>query len=189
MLAVLDLDVREVLGRGPVHVHSASGEECEVDGVRGSEHVEALPVRIGTAIAATDRGEESFGRRVGADDECDIAEAGQDLRASRIEGLRAGGTRRVAAADPNTAPTEFLGERRAGDEAGIAVADGVGAGHVLHVFPFDARVGQGGPGGDHSVLGEVTTPFAPRVHADPENCDVLTVGRGRGGHPFTGAQT
>ena len=77
---VFDLDLREVLQRGAVEVHAAAGQQGEVDGVGRADEVEALPVGVVFAFSA-DRGEEAFGGGVGADDQGDVAESGQDLGA------------------------------------------------------------------------------------------------------------
>ncbi len=124
------------------------------------DEVEALPVGVVFAFPA-DGGEEPFGGGVGADDQGDVAESGQDLGAGALQGLAAGGAGGVAGGDRDAVPAEFLGEGGAGDEAGVAVADGVGAGDELDLAPVQAGFGQGGAGGDDAVFGEVAAPFAP----------------------------
>ena len=148
--------------------------------------MEALPVGIVLAVAAADGGEEALGCRVGADHQRDVAEAGEDLCPRRVERLRAGRACGVAAADAHTAPSELLCKRGPGDEARVSVADGVRAGDVLDVLPLHVGVGERSASGNHAVLGEVAPPLAPRVHADPEDRDVLPVA---GTHGFTGAHT
>ena len=167
---VLDLHRGEVLERCAVEVHPPPRQQREVHRVRRTDQVEALPVRVVLAFAA-DRCEEALRRGVGANDERHIAKAGEDLGAGALQRLRAAGARRVARADRDAVPAELLGERRACHEAGVAVADGVGARHQLDLAPVQACFGQCGPGGDHAVLGEVATPLAPRVHARAEDVD------------------
>ena len=67
-----------------------------------------------------------------------------------------------------------MGEGGSGDEAGVAVADGVGAGDELDLAPVQAGFGQGGAGGDDAVFGEVVSPFAPGVHPGAQDVDRLT---------------
>ena len=170
VLGVLDLHLGEVLERGAVEVHPPPRQQREVHRVRRADQVEALPVRIVLALAADWR-EETLRRGVGTDHQRHVAESGEDLSAGALQRLRTAGTRRVARADRNAVPAELLGERRPCDEARVAVADGVGACHQLDLAPVQAGLGQCGPGGDHAVLGEVTTPLAPRVHARAEDVD------------------
>ena len=80
MARVLHLDVGEVFQGGAVEVHAAAGQQGEVDGVGGADEVKALPVGVVFAFSA-DGGEEAFGGGVGADDQGDVAEPGQDLGA------------------------------------------------------------------------------------------------------------
>ena len=127
---VLHLDLGEVLGRGAVEVHPAAGEQREVHRVGRAEQVEPQPVGIVAAFAA-DRGEEALRRGVGADDQRDVAEAGEDLGPGRLRGPGPPTRRRRSLRDRDAVPAQLLGERGAGDEAGVAVADGVGAGDEL----------------------------------------------------------
>ena len=168
---VLHLDAGEVVGGRAVDVHAASCVEREVHRVGCPQQVEAQPVGVVPALAA-DRREESLRRGVGTDHQRHVAVPGQDLRTRLVEGLRARGARGVAGRDAHAGPAQLLGERRAGDEPGVPVADGVGPGDVLDVAPGEAGVVECGPRRDHPVLGEVTAPLAPGMHADPEDRDV-----------------
>ena len=168
MPGVLHLHVREVLRRRAVEVHPAPGQQGEVHGVGGTDQVEALPVRIITAFPA-DRGEEPLRGGVGTDHQCDVAHPGQDLRAGGLQGLGTRRARRVTRRHRDAGPPELLGERRTGDEARVAVADGVRSGDELNLAPIHPGVAQGGAGGDDAVLGEVASPLAPRVHACAED--------------------
>ena len=170
VLGVLDLHRGEVLERGAVEIHPPPRQQREVHRVRRTDQMEALPVGIVLALAA-DRGEEALRRGVGADHQRHVAESGEDLGPGALQGLRAAGARSVAGADRDAVPAKLLGERRTRDEAGVAVADRVGACDQLDLAPVQARLGQCGPGGDHAVLGEVTAPLAPRVHARAEDVD------------------
>ena len=161
---VFDLDLGKIVQRGAVEVHAPACEQGEVDGVGGPDQVEALPVGVVAAFPA-DGGEEAFGGGVGADDQRDVAEAGQDLGARALQSLRSAGARGVAGGDRDPVPAQLLGKGRARYETGIAVADGVRAGNELDLAPVQAGLGQRGAGGDDAVLGEVASPFAPRVHA------------------------
>src|SRR5258705_278988 len=76
----------------------------------------------------------------GADDEGDIAQAREDLCPCGGERGRARGARGIRARHPRTVPAERLRECRAGDIAGIAVADRVRAGDELDIAPLDPRV-------------------------------------------------
>ena len=138
---VLHLDLREVVAGGAVEVHAATRVQREVRGVGGAEHVEAQPVGVVGALAA-DGGEEALGRGVGTDDERDVAEAGEDLRPRVVQRVRARRAGRVARRHAHARPAELLRERRPGDEARVAVADGVGAGDVLDVVPREPGVGR-----------------------------------------------
>ena len=89
----------------------------------------------------------------------------------RLQGLGAGGAGGVAGGDRDAVPAEFLGEGGAGDEAGVAVADGVRAGHELDLAPVQSGFGQGGACGDDAVFGEVASPFAPGMHAGAEDVE------------------
>jgi hypothetical protein len=94
MLGVLDLDLREVLECCAVEIHPSARQQREVHRVCRADQMEALPVRVILSFAA-DRGEKSLGRGVGADDESDVAEPGQDLRAGALQRLRPAGARRI----------------------------------------------------------------------------------------------
>ncbi len=169
---VFDLDLGEVLVGGAVERHPPPGVQGEVARVGGTEEPEAEPVRIVLAVA-TDRCEESLGRGVGADHEGDVTQAGEDLGPGRVDGMGAGRAGRVARRHPGSRPAEGLGHGGAGDEAGIAVADGVGTRHVLDIGPGQAGVGKGVAGRGDPVLHEVAAPFAPRVHAHTEDGYVI----------------
>ncbi len=168
MTGVLDLHLGEVLERGAVEVHPPPRQQREVHRVGRADQVEPLPVRV-VAAFTTDRGEEALGRGVGADHQRDVAESGQDLGAGALQRLRAAGAGRVAGADRDTVPAELLRERRTGDEARVAVADGVRAGDQLDLAPVQAGLVQRGPGGGDAVFGEVVAPLAPWVHAGAED--------------------
>ena len=124
-----------------------------------------------------DRGESPLRRGVGADDQRDVAKTGQDLGAGALQRLGTAGAGGIAGADRDAVPAELLRERRPGDEARVAVADGVGAGDQLDLPPVQPGLGQCGARGDHAVFGEVAAPFAPRVHPGAE--DVERFGRAR----------
>ena len=136
--------------------------------VRRADQVEALPVRVVLAFPA-DRREETLRRGVRTDHQRDVAESRQDLSPRALQGLRAAGARRVARGDGNAVPAELLGERRARDEAGVSVADRVGACNELDLAPVKPGLGERGARGDDAVLGEVASPFphgcmpAPRM--------------------------
>ena len=83
---VLHLDLGEVFRRRTVEVHAAAGQQREVDRVHRPDQVEALPVGVVLAFPAH-RGEGALGRGVGADHQCDVAEAGQDVRAGALQRL------------------------------------------------------------------------------------------------------
>ena len=168
VLRVLHLDLGEVLGGGAVQVHSAAGQEGEVHRVHRAQQVEALPVGVVLALAA-DGCERALRRGVGTDDQCDVAEAGQDVGAGALQRLRTTGARGVRRGHRHAVPAQLLGERRTGDEAGVTVADGVSAGNQLDLTPVQAGLGQRRAGGDDAVLGEVAAPLAPRVHAGTED--------------------
>ena len=170
VLGVLDLDLREVLGRRAVEVHPSPREQREVHRVHRADQVEALPVGVVLALAA-DRGESPLRRGVGADHQRHIAETGQDVRAGALQRLRTAGAGGVAGADRHAVPAELLRERRPGDEARIAVADGVGPGDQLDLSPVQAGLGQCGARGDHAVFGEVAAPLAPGVHPGAEDVE------------------
>ena len=172
VLRVLHLHPREVVAGRAVDVHASTRVQREVHRVGGTEQVEAQPVGVVLAIAAADGGEEALRRGVGADHEHDVGEAGEDLRTCLVQCLRARRARGVVRRHAHAGPAELLRERGAGDEAGVAVADGVGAGDVLDVAPRESGVGERGTCRDHAVLGEVASPLAPRVHADAEDGDV-----------------
>src|SRR5204863_9635235 len=84
----------------------------------------------------------------------------------------AGRARGIRAGDGRSLPAERLGERRSGDEARVAVANGVGARDELDVAPREAGVVEGRLGGMHSVLDEVAAPLAPTAHPDAEDFDL-----------------
>ena len=170
MLGVLDLHLREVLERCAVEVHAAASQQREVHRVRRADQMEPLPVRVIAAFPA-DRGEEALRRGVGTDHQRDVAEAGQDLRAGALQRLRSAGARRIRRRHRHAVPAQLLGERRARDESGIAVADGVGAGDQLDLPPVHTGFGQRRPRGGHPVFGEVVAPLAPRVHARTEDVE------------------
>src|SRR5262249_39834734 len=174
VLGVLDLHLREVLERGAVQVHSPPRQQREVHRVGGPDEVEPLPVGVVLALAPDGR-EEALRCGVGADDERDVAEPGQDLSAGALQRLRSAGARGVARADGHPVPAELLRERGARDEPRISVADGVGAGHQLDLAPVQAGFAQGGARGGHPVFGEVVAPLAPGVHPGAE--DVERFGR------------
>ena len=75
MARVLHLHLGEVAFGGAVHVHAPAGVEREVRRVGGAEQAEAQPVGV-VGTVATDGREEALGRGVGANDEGDLAEAG-----------------------------------------------------------------------------------------------------------------
>ncbi|CNU11193.1 Uncharacterised protein [Mycobacterium tuberculosis] len=168
MPGVLDLHLSEVLDCGAVQVHAPARQQREVHRVRRPDQMEALPVGVALALAAHGR-EKALRCGVGADHQRHVTETGQDLRASTLQRLGTAGTRGVAGADRHTGPAELLGERGTGDEARIPVADGVRSGDQLHVPPVHAGVPQRGAGGDHAILGEVITPFPPRVHTGTQD--------------------
>ena len=168
---VLDLHGGEVGLGGAEELHAAAGVQGEVGRVGGPQEVEAEPVRVVAALAA-DGGEEALGRGVGADHEGHVAQAGQDLGPGRRDGGGPRGASGVAARHPGPGPAQGLGEGGSGHEAGVAVADGVGAGDELDVAPRDAGVGEGWRGSCHPVLDEVAAPFAPGVHAHAEDGDL-----------------
>src|SRR6185312_9522765 len=78
---------------------------------------------------------------------------------------------RVAAGHRRAVPAERLRQRRARDEARVAVADRLAADHQLDVAPAEPGVGQGGARGDHAVLDEGFSPRSPGVHADAGDGD------------------
>ena len=171
MPRVLDLDLREVIGRRAEHLHPAPGVQREVRGVRRAEETEAQPVRIVAALARVRR-EEALRGGVGSDHERHVAQPGQDLRPRGVQRGRAARARGVRRRDRRALPAEGLRERRAGDVAGVAVAHRVRPGHELDVAPLDPRVGQCRLRGDDAVLDEVAAPLPPGVHADPEDRDL-----------------
>ena len=188
--AVLHLHLSEVFGGGAVHVHATASEQCEVHRVRCAEHVEALPVRVVLAVAATHRSKEALGCGVGANDQSHITEASENLSASRIERHCARGACGVTAADASAVPAELLRERGTRYETGIAIANGVGASDVLDVFPLNLCIGERSARSDHSVFGEVVAPLAPWVHAHAKNCDVAVVAHCAASEPgVAGAHT
>ena len=117
--------------------------------------------------------EEALRGGVGADDERDVAEAGEDLRPRRRQRGDARRARRVRRRHLRAVPSERLRERGARDVAGVAVAHRVGARDELDVGPRHARVGERGLRRDDAVLDEVAAPLAPRVHARAEDRDVV----------------
>ena len=141
VLGVLDLHRREVLERGAVEIHPPARQQREVHRVGRADQMEALPVRVVLSFAA-DRGEEPLRRGVGADDQRDVAESGQDLRAGALQRLGSAGARRIRRRHRHAVPAQLLRERRARDESGIAVADGVGAGDQLDLAPVQPRLRQ-----------------------------------------------
>src|SRR5207249_4849378 len=82
-----------------------------------------------------------------------------------------------ARSHPRSGPPQRLGERRARNVPGVAVADRLSAGDELDVAPLDAGVLQGVAGRGHAVLHEVAAPLAPRVHPHAEDGHLL-----RGAH-------
>src|SRR5690606_3590237 len=132
---------------------------------------EPQPVGVVGAVAGVG-GEEPLRRGVGADHECDVAEAGEDAGPGDVDGHGARRAGAVAGGHLGPAPAEGLGDRRPGDVAGVAVADGLAAGDELHVAPGDAGVGERLAGGLDAVLHEVAAPLAPRGHARAGDDDV-----------------
>ena len=165
---VLHLHPREVVAGRAEQLHAAARVQAEEGGVGRAEQTEAQPVGIVAPLTLVGR-EEALGRGVGADDQRDVAEAGEDLGARGRERGDAGRARRVRRRHLRAVPAERLRERGARDVAGVAVAHRVGAGHELDVGPRHARVGQRGLRGDDAVLDEVAAPLAPRVHARAED--------------------
>ena len=163
---VLDLDLGEVLLRGAVEVHPAPGVEREVHRVRHAEQAEAQPVGVVPALAGVG-GEEALGRGVGADDQRDLAEAGQDPGAGGVERLGAGRAGGVRRGDAGAVPAERLGEGGAGDVAAVPVAHGLAADDEVDVLPVDAGVGERGPGGVHAVGRRSCGPTCPRGACRP----------------------
>ncbi len=174
---VLHLDLREVLTGRAEQLHPAAGVQAEVRGIGRAEQPEAQPVGVVATLALVRR-EKSLRGRVGADDERDVAEAGEDLGASGRQRGDPRCARRIRRRDLGAVPSECLRERCARDVSRVAVAHRVGAGHELDVAPFDGGVGERGLRGDHAVVHEVPAPLAPWVHARAEHGDV-PVGRHR----------
>src|SRR5262249_32297640 len=136
------------------------------------EETEPEPVGI-VAPLARRRREKALRRRVGADDEGDVAQAGKDLGPGRVQRSRAGRARGVGARDGGALPPERLSERGARDVARVAVPDRVRPGDELDVAPLQPGVLEGGAGGGDAVLDEVAAPLPPRVHAHAEDGDVV----------------
>ena len=88
---VLHLHLGEVLGGGAVQVHAPPGVQREVRGVGRADQPEPQPVGIVPPLARGRR-EEALGRGVGADDERDVAQTGEDAHAGLLE---RGATRRA----------------------------------------------------------------------------------------------
>ena len=169
---VLHLHRGEVgLGRA-VEVHPSTRVEREVAGVRHAEQPEAQPVRVVPPLPRVGR-EEALRGGVGADDEGDLAQPGEDAGARRVEGLGTGGARGVRRGDAGAVPAEGLRERRPGDVAGVPVAHRLAPHDEVDVLPGDLGVLQRRAGGVHAIADEVAAPLAPRVHADPEHGDVV----------------
>ena len=160
---VLDLDGGEVVLGGAEQLHAAAGVEGEVGGVGGAQQVEAQPVRVVLAVAAH-RGEEALGGGVGPDHQGHVAQPGQDLGPGVGDGLGPRGAGGVGRRDPGAGPAEGLGEGGAGDEAGVAVADGVGAGDVLDVGP---GAGRRRPGRRPAAASPYSTKLRPHL---PQGC-------------------
>jgi hypothetical protein len=135
---VLHLDLREVLLGGAEAVHAPPGVEGEVGRVGGPHQMEAQPVRVVLALAA-DRGEEALGRGVGADHQRHVAQPGQDLGPGVADGLPPPRRRRRSTLETRAPVHPGPGRRWPGDEARVAVADGVGARDELDVAPRRGR--------------------------------------------------
>src|SRR5690606_29293683 len=161
-----------VLGRRPVQVDAPPGPHREVARIGGAEEAEPQPVGVVGALVRVGL-EEPLGRRVGTDDERDVAQAGEDPLPGRLERHRVRGARAVRAGHGDAGPPERLGEGRSGDVAGVAVAHGVGARDEPDVAPVDRRVVERRPRGRHAVLDEVPSPLAPGVHAHPQDGDLV----------------
>ena len=106
------------------------------------------------------------------DHQRDLGQAGQDPGAGGVQSLGAGRAGGVRRGDGGAVPAQGLGERRAGDVAGVPVADRLAADHQVDLAPVDAGVVQRRPGRHHAVLGERASPLAPGVHAHAEDRDV-----------------
>ena len=172
VLGVLHLYPGEVLARRAEQLHAATGVQTEVRRVGRAQQPEPQPVGVVAPLALVGC-EEALRRRVGADHQRNVAEPGEDLRPRGRQRGDARRARRVRRRDLRAVPTQRLGEGRAGDVAGVAVAHGLSARHELDVAPLDARFGQRSLRGDDAVLDEVAAPLAPRVHARAEHDDVL----------------
>jgi hypothetical protein len=72
-----------------VELHAPAGVQREVRGVGGSEQPEPQPVGV-VGPVAPHRREETLGRGIGADDEGDIAEPGQDVGARVAPAMKPG---------------------------------------------------------------------------------------------------
>ena len=86
MASVLHLDGSEVLFGGTEKLHAPTGVQGEVGRIGRTHQVEAQPIWIVLAVAAHGL-EEALGSGVGPDYQGNIAQAGQDLGPSVVDGL------------------------------------------------------------------------------------------------------
>ena len=89
--------------------------------------------------------EEPLGRGVRPHHQGHVAQAGEDLGPGVVDGLGPRGAGGVGRRDPGPGPAQRLGEGGTGDEARVAVADGVGPGDVLDVGPRQVGLAAGRP--------------------------------------------